>query len=527
MPIYIRYLFLAFIIISFCACNFNTQNKISFADNPVIAHRGAWKKNNLPENSIASLNQAITLNCTGSEFDVRMTSDNVLIVTHDAKYNGLEVDQSTYSELSKLKLPNGETLPTLKDYILAGLKNNDSTGLVCEIKPSKTEGRNIIIAEEVINQIKELKAEPYILSYLSFSYDILKRIKELDPNAKTQYLDGSKSPERLKEDGISGLDYALFRYKRKPEWITEAKENGLILNAWVADKVEDIDWLLAHDFDYITTDKPELVFQQIEKSPIKNGYELVWSDEFNYKGKPDSTKWTFELGLKRNQEKQYYSDSLKNARVENGFLVLETHKEKIKNKAFVSKDAKNWRKKWEYADYTAPSLSTKGKAAWTYGRIDIRAKLPRGVGLWPAFWMIGENYSEVGWPECGEIDIMEHVGFDPDSIFGTIHTKAYNHMRGTQKGKSIYIDKPYDTFHVFSLEWTPEKMDFILDDVVYNHIENEHKTTHEWPFDQDFHLKINIAVGGMLGGRKGIDDSVFPQKMLIDYVRVFQKKNKE
>ena len=346
----------------------------------------------------------------------------------------------------------------------------------------------------------------------------------MDANAKTQYLDGSKRPELLKEDGINGLDYLIYKYKKHPEWITSAKENGLILNAWVGNEIDDIDWLLDNSFDYITTDEPELVFERIEKSPTSKGYELVWSDEFNYKGKPDSTKWAFEYGLKRNQEKQYYVDSLKNAKVENGLLVLETHKETIKNEAFVSKDAKGWKKNWEYANYTAPSLTTKNIAEWTYGRIEIRAQLPKGVGLWPAFWMIGANYDEVKWPECGEIDIMEHVGFSPDSIFGTIHTKAYNHMKGTEKGQKVFIDKPYDSFHIFALEWTPEKLDFILDGTTYNHIENEHKTKHEWPFDQDFHLKINIAVGGMLGGQKGIDDSVFPQQMLIDYVRVFQKK---
>ncbi len=138
--------------------------------------------------------------------------------------------------------------------------------------------------------------------------------------------------------------------------------------------------------------------------------------------------------------------------------------------------------------------------------------------------MLGANKDNVNWPECGEIDIMEHVGFNQDSIFGTIHTKAYNHMIGTQKGKKIFINKPYDSYNIFAIEWTPEKIDFILNDTVYNHIKNEHKTTDEWPFDQDFHLKINIAVGGMLGGKKGIDDTIFPQQMLIDYVRVFQQK---
>lgn len=516
---------LLIILISFSACNSNSKKNITFANNVVVAHRGAWKTDSLPQNSIASLRKAIDLGCVGAEFDVRMTADDVLIVTHDADYHGLEIEESTYSELSKYKLFNGEMLPTLEAYINEGLKNNDSTGLVCEIKPSKIEGRNPIITEKVVNLVKTLNAENHILAYISFSYEILKKIKELDGNAKTQYLDGSKKPEDLKEDDISGLDYIVYKYKAHPEWIENAKNLGLALNAWVADTPETINWLLANDFDYITTDEPELVFKSIKNSPISKGYKLVWSDEFNYSGKPDSTKWAFEYGLKRNREKQYYTDSLKNVRVDKGMLILEAHKEKIKNKAFVSKKAKNWREKWEYTHYTAPSLTTKNIAEWTYGRIEIRAQLPKGVGLWPAFWMIGTNYDEVGWPECGEIDIMEHVGFEPDSIFGTIHTKAYNHMKGTQKGKKIFIDKPYETFHMFALEWTPEKMDFILDDTVYNHIENEHKTTYEWPFDQDFHLKINIAVGGMLGGQKGIDDSVFPQQMLVDYVRVFQKKD--
>lgn len=156
----------------------------------------------------------------------------------------------------------------------------------------------------------------------------------------------------------------------------------------------------------------------------------------------------------------------------------------------------------------------------------MRAKLPKGVGLWPAIWMLGDNLNEIGWPESGEIDIMEHVGFNPDSIFGTIHTKAYNHILNTEKGKKTYIQNPYSDFNVFVLEWTPDKMDFLLNDVVFNAIENEKKTTAEWPFDQKFHLIINVSVGGMLGGRKGIDDGVFPQKMLVDYVRVFQKQKK-
>jgi len=263
---------------------------------------------------------------------------------------------------------------------------------------------------------------------------------------------------------------------------------------------------------------------------LKGGYQLVWSDEFDYSGKPDPEKWGYEIGFFRNNEEQYYTDRLKNLRVENGNLIIEAHKENISNKDFKTDKYKN--KSWLYyiskidtARYTSGSLTTKNLAEWTYGKIEIKAKLPKGVGLWPAIWMLGVNQAEVGWPKCGEIDIMEHLGFEKDSIFGTIHTKSYNHMLGTQKGKKVFIDQPYNEYHIYSLEWTPEKIDILLDGVVYNHIENEHKTTDEWPFNQNFYLKLNIAVGGGLGGKKGIDDSVFPQQMIIDNVRVY-KKNK-
>ncbi len=524
------YLYILFFLFSLSACNSETEkNKIFFADNVVVAHRGAWKTNNLPQNSMASLKQAIALKCTGSEFDVRMTKDSVLIVTHDADYNNLIVEESTYEELSKFKLPNGEGLPMLKQYLLAGMENNFSTGLVCEIKPTKSKERNLLITESVIKLVKEVKAQKYILAYISFGYDILKKIEELHPEAKTQYLDGFKSPEKLKEDSISGLDYHYDKFKYNPEWIESAKNYDLILNAWTVNNAEDIDWLLANEFNYITTDEPELALKIQEKTKTRKDYKLVWSDEFNYNGKPDSTKWAYDYGFLSNREEQYYTDSLKNVRVENGHLIIETHKEKIANKDYRNEDLK--KKSWinyiaeiDTAKYTSGKLKTQGLASWKYGRIEVKAILPKGLGLWPAIWMLGDNRKKVGWPECGEIDIMEHVGFNSDSIFGTIHTKTYNHMNGTQRGENIFIDNPYDSFHVFAIEWTPEKIDFILDDKVYNHIENKHKTTSEWPFDQEFYLILNVSVGGMLGGQKGIDDSIFPQKMRIDYVRVFQKK---
>ena len=524
-----RYLFSSLVFIIFIACSKNSDQKITFADNVVVAHRGAWKAKGLPQNSIASLKEAINLKCTGSEFDVRMTSDNILIVTHDGTYNGHEIEESTYEELAKYKLSNGEKLPTLKEYIQAGMTNNSSTGLVCEVKPSKVEDRNIEIANKVMALVKELNAEAYISYFISFSYSIIKHIKKVDSSAKVLYLDGSKSPEILKNDNIDGLDYLVYKLKKRPNWITDAKNLNLVLNAWTANTVEDIDWLLVNDFDYLTTDEPELVFKRIKSSPTSEGYKLVWSDEFNYTGKPNPAKWAYNYGFIANQEEQYYTDSTKNARVEDGYLIIETHNETIANKDYNNPEIlkKSWMKyaaERETAKYTSARLTTKNLASWKYGRIEVLAKLPKGVGLWPAIWMLGENRDAVGWPEAGEIDIMEHVGFEADSIFGTVHTKAFNHMKGTEKGKKIFIEKPYDSFHKFTVEWTPEKMDFMLDNTIYNSFTNEHKTTAEWPFDQKFYLILNVAVGGMLGGQKGVDDTIFPQQMQIDYVRVFEKK---
>jgi len=406
------------------------------------------------------------------------------------------------------------------------MKDNPSTGLVCEIKPSKSKERGKVIAEKVLEMVTELNAEPYISSYISFDFDILRRIIEIDPTAVTQYLEGDKSPEEVKAAGISGMDYHINAYEQHPQWIKSAKEKNLILNAWTVNKREDMDWLLANGFDQITTDEPELLLERIEQISNNKGLKLVWSDEFNGSGRPNNAKWGYDYGFIANNEKQYYTDSLKNARVENGFLIIEAHKEKTANKDFNNPVLINtwaeYKSKIDTAQYTSARLTTQNFAHWTYGRVEVKSKLPKGYGTWPAIWMLGENRKEIGWPECGEIDIMEHVGFEKDSIFGTVHTKAYNHMTGTQKGKKTFIDEPYDTFHVFSIEWTPEKLDFLLDGEVYNHIENEHKTTAEWPFDQNFHLILNVAVGGTLGGQKGIDDSIFPQRMVVDYVRVYQ-----
>jgi beta-glucanase (GH16 family) len=479
-----------------------------FATNGVVAHRGAWKKLKNPENSLAALRQAIALGCAGSEFDVRMSSDNQLVVNHDAEYNGMMVEETPYKKLAAVKLPNGETLPLLEAFLREGIKNNPSTRLFCEIKPvtGNTE-RGKLVARQIIKLVKSLKVSPYMV-YISFDYDILKEILRLDPKANTQYLGGDKPLSELRADGIGGADYHYSVFDAQPELIEQAKSLQLAINTWTINDTWLMDQCLVHAFDYITTNEPELLLSKINTSPLSKGWKLVWYDEFNKNGLPEKSKWTCETGGHGwgNNELQYYTDfdSL-NAWCENGNLKITARK--------LPKEGK---------DYTSARLVTRGKYEFTYGKVEVRAMLPQGRGTWPAIWMLGSNIHQVGWPDCGEIDIMEHVGYMKDSIFGTIHTKAYNHVIGTQKVKSIAIEDPYNEFHVFSVEWTPQTIDFLMDGKVYNHITNEHKTIAEWPFDLPQYIILNLAIGGNWGGSKGVDTEIFPAELVIDYVRVYQ-----
>lgn len=257
-------------------------------------------------------------------------------------------------------------------------------------------------------------------------------------------------------------------------------------------------------------------------------WKLVWSDEFDYSGKPDATRWTYEEGFVRNRELQFYTRKREaNARVENGMLIIESHKERFKNPGYRP-DAKKeqWKNSREYAEYTSASVTTKGKAHWRYGRIEVRAKLPTGRGTWPAIWMLGANIDEVGWPRCGEIDIMENVGYDPGRIDANIHTQKYNHTRGTNKGASTTVSDPFEEFHVYAVEWSLKRLDFFVDEKLYFTYENEKSGEAAWPFDKEHYLILNTAIGGAWGGQKGIDASIFPQKFCIDYVRVYRSERK-
>ena len=239
---------------------------------------------------------------------------------------------------------------------------------------------------------------------------------------------------------------------------------------------------------------------------LSQEWKLVWSDEFEYEGLPDSTKWNYEVGYIRNSEKQYYTEKrYENARVEDGNLVIEARKEDYKD-----------------MKYTSASIHTKNTASWTNGRIEVKAKLPTGKGTWPAIWMLGTNISDVGWPECGELDIMENVGYDPNHIHFNIHTEAYNHVKGTNKGATITANKPYENFYVYAIEWFEDRIDFYFNDTKTFTFKNEEKTWKEWPYFEPEYFIINLAIGGSWGGQQGIEDSIFPQKYYIDYVRVYK-----
>lgn len=233
--------------------------------------------------------------------------------------------------------------------------------------------------------------------------------------------------------------------------------------------------------------------------------QLVWSDEFDQPGMPDTTRWAYDVGGWGwgNNELQYYTSAdPDNVQIADGHLIIRAVKE-------------------DYEDntYTSTKLVTRGKATWQYGRFVISARLPEGKGTWPAIWML-PDVEKLDWPEDGEIDIMEHVGHDPSIVHGTIHTEAYNHAIGTQIGKQIKVTDYNESFHEYAIAWTPEKISWYMDDELYHTFENEGNSA-AWPFDKPFYLILNIAVGGDWGGEQGVDESIWPQQMEVDYVRVY------
>jgi beta-glucanase (GH16 family) len=240
-------------------------------------------------------------------------------------------------------------------------------------------------------------------------------------------------------------------------------------------------------------------------------WRLVWSDEFNGHGFPDFSKWGYDVGSQHdgwgNQELQYYTSwRQENSRVENGRLVIEARRE----------DFGGMR-------YTSARLVSKYKGDWKYGRVEVRAKLPSGRGTWPAIWMLPTDDVYGGWPRSGEIDIMEHVGHQQNSIHQTIHTEWFNWKNGNQQAVVTHAPTATSDFNTYALEWEESQLRMYINNqmtFLWNRPSTEWQA---WPFNQRFHLLLNIAVGGSWGGQQGVDDSSFPARMEVDYVRVYQK----
>lgn len=253
-------------------------------------------------------------------------------------------------------------------------------------------------------------------------------------------------------------------------------------------------------------------------APVEEDWQAVWADEFEGTGQPDPEKWGYESGFVRNNEKQFYTTKrLKNARVENGCLVIEGHRESPVAADLTKEPAKKLPK----IQYTSASLHTKGLASWKFGRIEVRAKVPNGQGVWPAIWTLGTNKPKVGWPRCGEIDILEFVGKDP----GEIHGNAHFHRDGKHASdhKERKTKNVWDDFHIYSIEWDAQFIHFAFDGIRYHSFRIEKANTPDGnPFHKPHYLILNLALGGNWGGK--IDDSIFPARFLVDYVRVYRKK---
>jgi beta-glucanase (GH16 family) len=234
---------------------------------------------------------------------------------------------------------------------------------------------------------------------------------------------------------------------------------------------------------------------------------LTMQDEFDTDGAPDPAIWGFDIGTGNsgwgNNELQYYTDRPDNVVVEDGMLKITAHEESFEGSA-----------------YTSARVLTKGKFDQTYGRFEARIQLPWGQGMWPAFWLLGADIDTNQWPNCGEIDVMEYRGQNPTIMSGAVHGPGYSGGNSIIKEYDLVNDR-FDTgFHIFGIEWGVNYINFYVDDVLYNQITPE-DVTGEWVFDDEFFIIMNLAVGGDFVGSPNAD-TVFPQTMLVDYVRVYQ-----
>ncbi len=265
-----------------------------------------------------------------------------------------------------------------------------------------------------------------------------------------------------------------------------------------------------------TTNPPDpIVITPVQpQEPKVYAFETTpsWSDEFDVNGLPNNKIWGYDVGgggWGNNELQNYTANDADNARVENGKLIVTAIKEVSGTR-----------------QYSSARLITKGKKDMKFGRLEIKAKIPAGRGSWPALWMLASQttYGTVFWPDQGEIDIMEHVGYDPAVVHASVHTNIFNHILGTQKTAKTTVPTFNSAFHVYRMDWTPDEIRAFIDDKEFFVFKRQGVLWQEWPFNQPQHLLVNIAVGGNWGGVKGIDDTIFPISMELDYVRYYALK---
>lgn len=248
---------------------------------------------------------------------------------------------------------------------------------------------------------------------------------------------------------------------------------------------------------------------------------LIWQDDFAADGPPDPRWWRAERGYLRNGELQLYTDRPENVRVEGGALVLEARRERLLIPADAPRRPRGHDPGGPFAAYTSASLTSRGLFDFRYGRLEARARLPRGRGVWPAIWLSGRNVDTVNWPACGEIDVMESVGFDPDAVHAAVHTARGSHRFGGHHSARLPLPGLAGRICAFALDWSPDRITISAEGQPYFEYVRPADDPPAWPFDQPFFVQISLAIGGTWGGREGVDDDIFPQRFEVHALRVY------
>lgn len=297
-----------------------------------------------------------------------------------------------------------------------------------------------------------------------------------------------------------------FKFGNAPEQESDA---GMINHTFTTSGINSY---IVTVFAYSSTGTTISTFKNITVFVSVEGPQLIWSDEFNVNGSPEVSKWNYDIGDGSaagqpgagwgNGEAQYYTNRNDNVKVENGVLKITAKKES-----------------YQGYQYTSTRIKTQDKFEFTYGIIEVRAKLPSGGGTWPAIWLLGANIDEgVNWPACGEIDVMEHVGNNPGTVQSAMHTPS-SYGNTSNKG-SQFVSSATTDFHIYKLDWTSEKMVFSVDGNIHYTYQPSVRNSNTWPFDANQFLILNVAMGGSLGG--SIPNNFSQSTMEIDYVRIYK-----